>query len=115
MFARASALLYLKIGVTTHSSAIFNFLPRFAQDFYSAVRRHDRATVFAMMRKFVLPYIAVRSKKRGYAVSIVKAGMRAIGRPAGPVRASLTELQRGKLFENAVNPRTKATDWVTAA
>ena len=39
--AETFALPYLEIGVTTYSSAIFNFLPKFAQDFYAAVRRRD--------------------------------------------------------------------------
>ena len=38
------------------------------------------------------PYIALRNRRRGYAVSIVKAGMRIVGRPAGPVRAPLVDL-----------------------
>jgi 5-dehydro-4-deoxyglucarate dehydratase len=29
---------------------------------------------------------------KGYAISIVKAGMRIVGRPAGPVRSPLTDL-----------------------
>ena len=45
--------------------------------------------------EFVLPYIALRNLNRGYAVSIVKAGMKAIGRTAGPVRTPLTDLTRG--------------------
>jgi 5-dehydro-4-deoxyglucarate dehydratase len=44
------------------------------------------------LREFVLPYIAIRNRGRGYAVSIVKAGMDAIGRPAGSVRPPLTDL-----------------------
>ena len=40
----------------------------------------------------MLPYIAIRNENRGYAVSIVKAGMTAIGRTAGPVRTPLTDL-----------------------
>jgi 5-dehydro-4-deoxyglucarate dehydratase len=44
------------------------------------------------MREFVLPYIAIRNENKGYAVSIVKAGLKAIGRPAGPVRPPLTDL-----------------------
>ena len=40
----------------------------------------------------MLPYIAIRNENKGYAVSIVKAGMTAIGRTAGPVRAPLTDL-----------------------
>jgi 5-dehydro-4-deoxyglucarate dehydratase len=86
------ALPYLEMGVTAYSSAIFNFLPEWALDFYAAVRRRDREAVYAGLRDFVLPYIAIRNRRRGYAVSIVKAGMTAVGRSAGPVRPPLTDL-----------------------
>ena len=92
--AETYALPYLEMGVTTYSSAIFNFLPEFAQAFYAAVRRRDRDEVFKQLRDFVLPYIEIRNRRKGYAVSIVKAGMRAIGRPAGPVRTPLTDLDQ---------------------
>ena len=91
--AETFALPYLEMGVTTYSSAIFNFLPNFAQDFYAAVRRRDHEHVYRELRDFVLPYIEIRNRKKGYAVSIVKAGMRAIGRPAGPVRSPLADLE----------------------
>jgi 5-dehydro-4-deoxyglucarate dehydratase len=97
--AETFALPYLEIGVTTYSSAIFNFLPRFALEFYGAVRRRDRQKVFAMLNNFVLPYIGIRNRKKGYAVSIVKAGLKAIGRPAGPVRPPLTDLALSELDE----------------
>lgn len=90
--AETFALPYLEMGVTTYSSAIFNFLPSFAQEFYKAVRRRDREEVLKKLRDFVLPYIEIRNRRKGYAVSIVKAGMRVIGRPAGPVRTPLTDL-----------------------
>jgi 5-dehydro-4-deoxyglucarate dehydratase len=95
--AETFALPYLEIGVTTYSSAIFNFLPRFAQDFYAAVCGRNRSAILAMLRDFVLPYIAIRSRRKGYAVSIVKAGMNAVGRPAGPVRPPLTDLEASEL------------------
>ena len=97
--AETFALPYLEMGVTTYSSAIFNFLPDFAQDFYAAVRRRDREYVFAQLREIVLPYIAIRNRRKGYAVSIVKAGLRAIGRPAGPVRAPLIDLDVNEFDE----------------
>src|SRR6516165_801565 len=97
--AETFALPYHELGVTTYSSAIFNFLPEWALRFYDAVRRHDRETVYAELRRFVLPYIAIRNRKRGYAVSIVKAGMRAIGRTAGPLRPPLTELTEGEFHD----------------
>lgn len=95
--AETFALPYLEMGVTTYSSAIFNFLPRFAQSFYAAVRLRDHAEVFKQLRDFVLPYIDIRNRHKGYAVSIVKAGMRAIGRPAGPVRTPLTDLDASEM------------------
>jgi 5-dehydro-4-deoxyglucarate dehydratase len=99
--AETFALPYLEMGVTTYSSAIFNFLPDWALSFYEAVRRRDRDAVYAELRAFVLPYIALRNRKRGYAVSIVKAGMNAVGRPAGPVRPPLTDLDAAELAELA--------------
>ena len=95
--AETFALPYLEMGVTTYSSAIFNFLPEFAQAFYAAVRRRNREEVFKRLREFVLPYIEIRNRRKGYAVSIVKAGMRAIGRPAGPVRTPLVDLDQSEM------------------
>ena len=97
--AETFALPYLEMGVTTYSSAIFNFLPGFAQKFYAAVRQRDHERVYADLREFVLPYIAIRNRRKGYAVSIVKAGMTAVGRPAGPVRSPLTDLSDAELQE----------------
>jgi 5-dehydro-4-deoxyglucarate dehydratase len=90
--AETFALPYLEMGVTTYSSAIYNFLPEWALSFYDAVRAKDHGKVMKGLREFVLPYIAIRDENRGYAVSIVKAGMTAIGRGAGPVRPPLTDL-----------------------
>jgi 5-dehydro-4-deoxyglucarate dehydratase len=95
--AETFALPYLEMGVTTYSSAIFNFLPQWAQSFYAAVRRRDHDEVFKQLRELVLPYIDIRNRRKGYAVSIVKAGMRAVGRSAGPVRTPLTELDQGEM------------------
>jgi len=97
--AETFAAPYLKMGVTTYSSAIFNFMPRWAASFYKAVRAEDQAKVLAGLRDFVMPYVALRNRGRGYAVAIVKAGMRAIGQPAGPVRPPLTDLSERELEE----------------
>ncbi|GAA2261819.1 5-dehydro-4-deoxyglucarate dehydratase [Glycomyces scopariae] len=91
--AETFALPYLQLGVTTYSSAIFNFVPEFALAFYEDVRARNADEVYRRLREFVLPYLDIRNRGKGYAVSIVKAGMRAAGRPAGPVRPPLTELR----------------------
>ena len=90
--AETFALPYLEMGVTTYSSAIYNFMPEWALAFYDAVRAKNHAKVMKGLKEFVLPYIAIRNENKGYAVSIVKAGMKAVGRDAGLVRAPLTDL-----------------------
>ena len=78
--AETFALPYQEMGVTTYSSAIFNFLPEWALSFYRAVRARDKTTVFRELNDFVFPYLEIRNRGRGYAVSIVKAGCSVIGR-----------------------------------
>lgn len=87
------ASAYFAAGVTTYSSAVYNFIPQFAVSFYEAVRRGDREAVDGMLRSFFWPYLELRNRRRGYAVSIIKAGMRSIGlEDPGPVRPPLTDL-----------------------
>ncbi|MDB5836726.1 MAG: 5-dehydro-4-deoxyglucarate dehydratase [Caballeronia sp.] len=97
--AETYALPYLEMGVTTYSSAIFNFLPDWALKFYAAVRARDHAFVHQELRDFVLPYTLIRNRRAGYAVSIVKAGMKAVGRSAGPVRTPLSDLNDDELAQ----------------
>ncbi|NUS62146.1 MAG: 5-dehydro-4-deoxyglucarate dehydratase [Saccharothrix sp.] len=95
--AETFALPLLQLGVTTYSSALFNFVPEFALKFYAAVRAQDRTAVYGMLRDFVIPYLDLRDRARGYAVSIVKAGLTAVGRDGGPVRPPLTDLTDDEL------------------
>ncbi|GAB3570108.1 5-dehydro-4-deoxyglucarate dehydratase [Spelaeicoccus albus] len=97
--AETFALPYLQLGFNTYSSAIFNFVPEFATDFYRNVLAGDRDTVYQKLRDFVIPYLDIRDRSKGYAVSIVKAGLTAIGRTAGPVRPPLTDLTEHDLTE----------------
>ncbi|OAF04845.1 5-dehydro-4-deoxyglucarate dehydratase [Bradyrhizobium centrolobii] len=97
--AETFALPYLDMGVTTYSSAVFNFVPEFATKFYAAVRKRDHETIHAGLKNFILPLIAIRNRKKGYAVSIIKAGMKVIGRASGPVRPPLTDLTDQEIAE----------------
>jgi 5-dehydro-4-deoxyglucarate dehydratase len=97
--AETFALPLLQLGVSTYSSALFNFAPQFAIDFYDAVRAQDRDEVYRRLNEFVIPYLDIRDRTPGYAVSIVKGGLAAIGRPAGPVRPPLTDLTEAEVAE----------------
>ena len=88
--AEIIAEAYLSIGVNTYSSAAFNFVPDLANKFYKSLRAGDTATVADITRKFYIPFVRLRGKKSGYAVSLIKAGAKLIGRSAGDVRPPLT-------------------------
>lgn len=97
--AETFAPAYRAIGVDTYSSAIFNFLPHWAIGFCQAIRAGNSARVAQELARFVLPYIALRNARPVYAVAIVKAGMTAVGRHAGPVRPPLTDLTGDELAQ----------------
>ncbi len=90
--AEVYAAAYKALGVPVYSSAVFNFLPRTAMDFYRAIAADDHETVGKLIDDFFLPYLDIRNRRKGYAVSIVKAGAKIAGYDAGPVRAPLTDL-----------------------
>lgn len=84
---------YQAMGCPVYSSAVFNFIPRTAIEFYNAHHARDTATVNRLIDEFFLPYVALRNQGEGYAVSIVKAGATLVGHSAGPVRPPLSDLK----------------------
>ncbi len=82
------------IGMTTYSSAIYNFAPATALQFFNALHAGRKSEIDALMRQFFLPYLAIRNRRAGYAVAIVKAGARIAGIDCGPVRSPLLDLTR---------------------
>jgi len=90
--AEVYAGAYKALGTPVYSSAVFNFVPQLAMDFYHATAAGDTATTNRLLDEFFLPYLEIRNRKAGYAVSIIKAGARLVGHGAGPVRAPLTDL-----------------------
>lgn len=90
--AEVYAGAYKALGTPVYSSAVFNFVPQLAMDFYHATASGDTATTNRLLDDFFLPYLEIRNRKAGYAVSIVKAGARLVGHSAGPVRPPLTDL-----------------------
>lgn len=90
--AETFALPLLQLGMSTYSSAMFNFVPEFALSFYADVRAQNREAVTRKLNDFVLPYLDIRDRGKGYGVSIVKGGLKAVGRPVGHVRPPLQDL-----------------------
>jgi 5-dehydro-4-deoxyglucarate dehydratase len=95
--AEVYAAAYKALGTPVYSSAVFNFIPKTAMDFYRAVAHDDIATQHRLLKDFFMPYLDIRNKTQGYAVSIVKAGATLVGHSAGPVRAPLSDLKPAEM------------------
>ena len=91
--AEVYAAAYKAMGTPVYSSAVFNFIPKTAMQFYAAVRDDEMATQHRLLKDFFMPYLEIRNRMQGYAVSIVKAGATIVGHSAGPVRPPLTDLK----------------------
>lgn len=92
--AEIQARAYATVGVPAYSSAVHAFAPEIANAFFTALRDGDGPddkTTQRLLRDFYVPFVELRDRVPGYAVSLVKAAARLRGRPVGPVRAPLTE------------------------
>ena len=83
--------------MSTYSSAMFNFVPDFALNFYRDVRAQNTEAVQEKLKNFVLPYLDIRDRGQGFGVSIVKGGLKVQGRDCGPVRPPLQNLSEKDL------------------
>ncbi|WP_460064289.1 5-dehydro-4-deoxyglucarate dehydratase [Streptomyces sp. YKOK-I1] len=89
--AEQTQLAYRALGVTLYSSAVFCFAPEIALAFHRAHTTGDDATVHRLLDGFYRPFVELRARGRGYAVSLVKAGVRLRGLDVGEVRPPLRE------------------------
>ncbi|MFH8660181.1 5-dehydro-4-deoxyglucarate dehydratase [Streptomyces afghaniensis] len=89
--AEQTQLAYRALGVTLYSSAVFCFAPEIALAFHQALRSGDDSTVEKLLDGFYRPFVELRAQGRGYAVALVKAGVRLRGLDVGEVRPPLHE------------------------
>ncbi|MEV5796160.1 5-dehydro-4-deoxyglucarate dehydratase [Streptomyces collinus] len=89
--AEQTQLAYRALGITLYSSAVFCFAPGIAVAFHRALADGDQDTVRRLLDGFYRPFVELRAQGRGYAVSLVKAGVRLRGLDVGEVRPPLHE------------------------
>ncbi|AIA02890.1 5-dehydro-4-deoxyglucarate dehydratase [Streptomyces noursei] len=83
---------YRGLGVRLYSSAVFAFAPEIALAFHRALDDGDDATTTRLLDGFYRPLVELRNEGRGYAVSLVKAGVGLRGGPpVGGVRPPLSD------------------------
>lgn len=83
---------YFAIGVQAYTSSISNVAPKLSLRIAEAGLKGDRETMNALMKKYVLPLYALRDKRKGYEVAVMKKMMDFLGLPGGPVRSPLVEV-----------------------
>lgn len=89
--AEQTQLAYRGIGITLYSSAVFCFVPEIALAFHQALESGDDTTAHRLLDGFYRPFVELRAQGRGYAVALVKAGVRLRGLDVGEVRPPLHE------------------------
>ncbi|WP_369395107.1 5-dehydro-4-deoxyglucarate dehydratase [Streptomyces sp. CG1] len=89
--AEMQARAYAAVGVPAYSSAVHAFAPEIAGAFFAALQGGQEGTADKLLREFYVPFVELRDRAPGYAVSLVKAAARLRGQRVGPVRAPLTD------------------------
>lgn len=74
---------YVPLGFNSYSSAISNYIPHVSRMFYDALLSGNKELVNELYRNVILPINDIRKQKKGYAVSLIKAGMDIVGLPVG--------------------------------
>jgi 5-dehydro-4-deoxyglucarate dehydratase len=89
--AELSQAAYRAIGVPRYSSAVFAMAPEIATAFYRADQMEDEAEQRRLLDGFFVPLVRLRDETPGFAVSLIKAGLRLSGVPVGSVRPPLSD------------------------
>ncbi|UOY87712.1 5-dehydro-4-deoxyglucarate dehydratase [Bacillus glycinifermentans] len=70
---------YAPIGFTSYSSAISNYIPHISRMFYEALLNGNKQLAKDLYKHVILPINDIRKQRKGYAVSLIKAGMEIMG------------------------------------
>lgn len=94
-FAEITMQAYYHMGFETYSSAMSNYIPHISRMYFEALKKNDKETLHSLYQDVLLPINDIRKKKKGYAVSLIKAGMEIMGFNVGQsVRAPVVEVSR---------------------
>ncbi|MDD9268161.1 5-dehydro-4-deoxyglucarate dehydratase [Paenibacillus sp. GCM10023248] len=86
---------YKALGYHSYSSAISNYIPQVSRAYYKSLLSGDQETVQTIYREVILPIHRIRRLRKGYAVSLIKAGMNIVGLPVGlQVRTPLIQVEK---------------------
>ncbi len=90
---------YYSLGIRTYTSSIANVAPRLSQALHEAAAAGDRAVLEPLMRDLVVPLYAMRGRRKGYEVSVMKTMMDLTGQTGGRVRPPLNDVRPEEVKE----------------
>ena len=83
---------YYSIVLRAFSSSIATVAPRLSLKLHELAEAGDNEALAELLDRCVVPLYAIRSRRKGYEVSTMKAMMEMIGLNAGPVRPPLVNV-----------------------
>jgi 5-dehydro-4-deoxyglucarate dehydratase len=95
----ASVPAYYKIGIRTYTSSIATVAPKLSLRLHELASAGNSADLTRFMNEYVNPLYAIRARRKGYEVSVMKEMMNLIGLAAGPVRPPLPNLPSQEIAE----------------
>jgi 5-dehydro-4-deoxyglucarate dehydratase len=77
---------YYAMGIRAFTSSVANVAPRLALELHERASRGGDASLSRLMSELIVPLYALRGRRRGYEVSVMKALMDRLGLTGGAVR-----------------------------
>jgi 5-dehydro-4-deoxyglucarate dehydratase len=90
---------YYAIGLRAFTSSVVNVAPALALELHDRASRGGDATLSRIMAELIVPLYALRGRRRGYEVSVMKALMDRLGLAGGAVRPPLVPLRPEEMDE----------------
>ena len=90
---------YYSIGIRTYTSSIATVAPKLSVELHEVASAGDSARLADLMTEYVIPLYALRARRRGYEVTVMKEMMNIVGLAAGPVRPPLPKLRNEEIAE----------------
>jgi len=90
---------YYAIGIRAFTSSIANVSPQLALQLHDAGSRGDAAALQRMMTEYVVPLYAMRARRKGHEVTVMKELMTMVGLAGGAVRPPLVPLRPDEMEE----------------
>jgi len=80
---------YYSIGIRTYTSSIATVTAKLSLQLHEAAAAGNSSALLGLMNEYVVPLYALRARRKGYEVTVMKEMMNIIGLAAGPVRPPL--------------------------